>query len=271
MDQYRHQTTPAARVRRREFLRVGLTGMASLSLPGLFRLRAEAASRSRAERPAVILVWLRGGASHLETYDPKPEATSEFRGPFQPISTSVPGLNLCELLPRHAAIADKYTILRSMAHTGGGHPAGSLQLLTGDPASADKPKPEFPDFMSIVSYLHADPSRAIPNYIGVNAISRYDSFTIAGPAYLGPSYEPFTVSGDPNHPQFEVPNIGLKDQQQIDRLSERVGLRRGLDRLRRDLDQYGSMQAVDTFEAQAINLLTSPATHHAFDIAAHFQ
>lgn len=263
------QKSPACRgpLQRREFLRIGLTGLGSLTLPGLFRLRAAASTGHDRNRTAVILVWLRGGASHLETYDPKPLATNEFRGPFQPIATAVAGLNLCELLPRHARIADKFTILRSMAHTGGGHPAGSLQILTGDPASLDKPKPEYPDFMSVVSYLHADPARRIPNYVGVNAISRYDSFVIAGPAYLGPSYEPFTVSGDPSHPQFEVPNIGLKDQQQIHRLDERVGLRRGLDRLRRDLDQFGTMQAVDTFESQALNLLTSSETRRAFDIS----
>jgi len=96
-------------IKRREFLRIGLSGFATLSLPGLFQLRALAAAEQPKARTAVILVWLRGGASHLETYDPKPDAPSEFRGVFNPISTCVPGMQISELLPRHAKIADKFT------------------------------------------------------------------------------------------------------------------------------------------------------------------
>src|SRR5258708_7582883 len=110
---------------RRKFLKIGLAGFGSLSLPGLMRLRSVAAAPAP-ERTAVILVWLRGGASHLETYDPKPAAPADYRGPFDPIATQTPGLFVSELLPRHAQISDKFTVLRSMAHTGGGHPAGSL-------------------------------------------------------------------------------------------------------------------------------------------------
>ena len=103
---------PRLHMKRREFLRVGLSGLGSLSLPGLFRLRVEAGSTTGNPRTALIVVWLRGGASHLETYDPKPEANSEFRGPFSSIETRVPGLRLGELLPRHAAIADRIAIVR---------------------------------------------------------------------------------------------------------------------------------------------------------------
>jgi len=155
-------------IRRREFLRVGLSGFASLSLPGLLQLRAQAAAEKANPGTAVILVWLRGGASHLDTYDPKPDAPSEFRGVFSPISTCVPGLHLSELLPRHAKIADRFTLLRSMTHTGGGHPAGSLQMLTGDPDPQDKDKPVFPDWMTVANYLRADRRRPLPNYVGVN-------------------------------------------------------------------------------------------------------
>lgn len=253
-------------IKRREFLRIGLSGFASLSLPKLFQLRAQAAIENPKDRTAVILVWLRGGASHLETYDPKPDAPSEFRGIFSPISTSVPGLQVCELLPRHAKIADKFTLLRSMAHTGGGHPAGSLQMLTGDPDSQDKEKPIFPDWMTVANFLRADRSRPLPNYVGVNPVTRYDNFTIAGAAYVNPSYGPFTVNGDPNDPQFEVPNIGFKDRAQGERLSERIGLKQSLDRLDRAVDQFGSMRAIDDFEAQALSLLTSPLAREAFDL-----
>ncbi|MGD9646195.1 MAG: DUF1501 domain-containing protein [Pirellulales bacterium] len=215
----------------------------------------------------MILVWLRGGASHLETYDPKPNASSDYRGPFAPIATNNSGLQICELLPRHARIADRFTILRSMAHTGGGHPSGSLQLLSGDPDTQDKPEPGYPDLMTVAHYLRRHAGRTLPNYIGVNAITRYDSFTIAGPAYLGPAYEPFKVSGDPSDPQFEVPNIGHGDARQFERLSQRVGLRRRLDAMRRLVDHTGTIDAVDSFAAQALQLLTSAEAARAFDLS----
>ena len=253
-------------LRRREFLRVGLSGFASLSLPGLLRLRAETAPLPAGPGTAVILVWLRGGASHLETYDPKPDAPSEIRGVFGSIPTVVPGLRLGELLPRHARIADKFTLLRSMTHTGAGHPAGSLQMLTGDPDPQDKEKPVFPDWMTVANSLRANRPRTLPNYIGVNPVVRYDNFTIAGPAYVNPAYGPFAITGDPSDPHFEVPNIGLGNPAEADRLQERIRLRERLDRLDRSIDQSGAMRAIDAFEAQALALLTRPEARRAFDL-----
>lgn len=266
------QSPAKGTVARREFLRVGLAGLGSLTLPQLWQMRARAeeataTANTTRQDTAVIVVWLRGGASHLETFDTKPNASSDYRGPFSPIATHNSGLQVCELLPRHARIADKYTILRSMAHTGGGHPSGSLQLLSGDPDVQDKPEPVLPDLMTVANYLRRGVRRALPNYVGVNAITRYDSFTIAGPAYLGPAYEPFKLTGDPSDPRFEVPNIGLKSAAQTARLNERVALRRNLDGLRRDVDQSGVMDAVDSFEAQALNLLTSTEAARAFDLS----
>ena len=252
-------------VKRREFLRVGLTGFASLSLPGLLRLRAQAAPAKR-ERRAIILVWLRGGLSHLDTYDPKPNAPEEYRGIFKTIPTRVPGMNLTELLPLHAKLADKFTLARSFSHTGGGHPAGSLQMLTGDPDPLDKPKPIYPDWMTVANYLLADRTRRIPNCVGVNGITRYDSFTITGNAYVDPAYSPFLVTGDPNNPKFEVQNIGLKDAEQTARLNDRLTLKQRLDTIARGMDRSGSMRAFDDFEAQALNLLTSSEARDAFDL-----
>ena len=250
---------------RRKVLQTGLLGFTSLSLPQLFQLRALAAER-KAEKTAVVLVWLRGGASHLETFDPKPEDSTEFRGPYSAINTNVPGIRIGELLPNLAKIADKYAILRSIAHTGGGHPAGSLQVLGGDPDAADKPKPVFPDWMSVVSYLRRDPKRAIPNYVAINPVDNYDNFVIAGSTYLGPAYEPFTVTGDPSSPQFEVPNISLKSEQGSS-LSRRLSLKSSLDSLRREIDATGTIDAVDRYESQALNLLTSPEARKAFDLS----
>src|SRR5687768_14777843 len=243
--QPRPLVTPASmpvvpRLNRREILRAGLVGFSGLTLPGLMNLRARAADAKAKGKTAIILVWLRVGASHLETFDPKPEATSDYRGPYAAIDTNVPGIRIGELLPRLSKIADKYALLRSMAHTGGGHPAGSLQVLGGDTEAADKPKPVLPDWMSVVSYLRRDPKRSIPNYVAINPVDEYDNFTIAGSTYLGPAYEPFKVVGDPSRPQFEVPNIGLKAEQGSS-LARRIELKSSLDSLRRDLDPSGTI------------------------------
>lgn len=251
---------------RRELLRIALGGFTSLTLPGLLRLRAAHAAET-GQRTAIILVWLRGGASHLDTFDPKPDASSDFRGPFAPIDTRVPGIQVTELLPRLAQIADRYALVRSLTHTGGGHPAGSLQMLSGDPDAQDKLFPKYPDWMTVANYLRSGKPRAIPNYIAVNPVDRYDSFTIAGSGYLSPAYDAFKVLGDPSQPTFEVPNIGLSDDAQRQRLKNRVDLRQSLDQLRRDIDQSGMMGAVDQFEAQAVNMLLSPEARAAFDLS----
>jgi hypothetical protein len=248
-------------------LRAGLVGFSALTLPGLLNLRARAAAAGAAqqEKTAVILVWLRGGASHLEMFDPKPESGSDYRGPYDPIDTNVPGIRIGELFPSLAKIADKYALLRSVAHTGGGHPAGSLQVLGGDPDAQDKQKPVYPDWMSVVSYLRREPGRSLPNYVAVNPVDHYDGFGIAGPTYIGPAYEPFTVTGDPSQPTFAIPNIGLHNDQHT-ALERRLGLKGTLDRLEARLDASGKMDAVDQFESQAVNLLTSPAARTAFDL-----
>jgi uncharacterized protein (DUF1501 family) len=251
---------------RREFLRAGLAAFGALSLPGLFRLRAEAALPQSRERTAVIVVWLRGGGSHLDTYDPKPDAPAEYRGPFSTLATRTPGLRVTELLPLHAKVSDRFTVLRSVAHTGGGHPSGSLQLLSGDPDVQDKLKPAYPDFMSVAHRLRYDPRRPLPNYVGVNPIVRYDNFTIAGPAYLGEGYAPFAVTGDPSAPNFRVPNVGFADPREEQQFAGRAALYQNLDALRRDLDRPGAVDALDRFQGQAINLLTSAAAGRAFDL-----
>ena len=246
---------------RREFLRCGLTGLTSLSLPGLLRLRAETGLPSTPERTALIVVWLHGGASHLETYDPKPNAPAEYRGPFSPIATKVPGLQICELLPRHAAIADKFTILRSMTHTGVCHNHAQQEMFSGRAVRQFRLAPEHPDCLSITNYLRRDPRRTVPNYVGIGKMP------YSGAAYLGLTYEPFAVNGNPNAPNFAVPNVGLSDKGQKDRLGTRLTLRQQFDRMRAAADLNDNMRAMDTFEQQAWNMLTSPAAHRAFDLS----
>jgi hypothetical protein len=250
---------------RRHVLQVGLGGFTSLSLPGMLRLRAESPRSGTAPRTAVIMVWLPGGCSHIDTYDPKPNAASEYRGPFQTISTRVPGVQFTELLPRQAAIADRFTLVRSMAQTAGGHPAGSMQMLSGDMDTRDKPKPRLPDWMSVTNFLRSQEGArdvALPRYVGINPPLEYN-----GPAYVGDAYGPFTVTGDPNSPTFSVPNLGLANAAEVERLGRRVSLRQRLENLQRAVDHRLEMEALDAFEAQAMQLLTSPEAKVAFDLS----
>ncbi len=254
---------------RRAFLQAGLAGFAALTLPGLLKLRsqcraADALASSSTVTKAVIMVWQPGGLSHLDSYDPKPDAGSEYSGPFKPISTRVPGLKFTELLPRQAAIADKLVVLRSMRQTAGGHPAGSMQLLSGDPDTRDKPKPKYPDWMTVSNYLLAQRGprkNPLPAYVGINPPLEYN-----GPAYLGDTYSPFVVSGNPNAPTFSVPNIGLTDADEVRRIGRRSTLRQKLDTLERSFDQARELAALDEFESQAMTLLTNPQTKIAFDL-----
>ena len=255
---------------RRGFLQTGLAGFATLSLPGILRLQAQKTLHASEgptagrDKNAVIMVWQPGGCSHLETYDPKPNSGSEYSGPFGTIPTQVPGLNFCELMPRQAAIADKFTVLRSMRQNAGGHPAGSMQLLSGDPDTRDKPKPRLPDWMSVTNYvrsLQGPRQNPLPAYVGINPPLEYN-----GPAYLGDAYSPFVVSGDPNQPTFSVPNIGLSDTNEVRRLGRRSTLRQNLDTLERAFDQQRELAALDQFETQAMTLLTNPKTKEAFDL-----
>jgi uncharacterized protein (DUF1501 family) len=251
---------------RRNFLQAGLAGFATLSLPGILRLQAaQAAQSSGGDKKAVILVWQPGGCSHIDTYDPKPEAALEYRGPFSTIETSVPGLRFTELLPRQAALAHRFNVVRSMKNGAAGHPAGSMQLLSGDPDTRDKPKPKLPDWMSVTNYLRSQQGpreNPLPAYVGINPPMTYN-----GPAYLGDAYAPFVVTGDPNAPNFSVPNIGLTDTREVRRLGRRASLRETLDNLQRGFDHQGELEALDEFEAQALTLLTNPKTKEAFDLS----
>jgi uncharacterized protein (DUF1501 family) len=251
----------AGPIKRRHFLSLGLAGIVNLSLPGLFRLRAAANHTGKRERTALLVVWLHGGASHLETYDPKPLAPSEYRGPYRPIGTTVPGMQLCELLPKHSTIAKRYTLLRSLVHTGPCHDSGPQQIFTGFPTTINKLKPDHPDLFAIVHSLRAHPSDVVPGYVGVSPIP------YLGSAYMGPAHEPFAVYGDPDDPHFQVPNIGLKNQEEVRQLDARMSLTHQMDQVNRIRDRSEKLNVFDSFHAQAWNLVSGPESRRAFDIS----
>lgn len=257
-------------ISRRGVLQAGALGMTGLCLADLLRLRSAAASPAATAAPdtSVIFVWLPGGPPHMETYDMKPDAPSDYRGEFRPIKTNVSGIEVCELLPRHAQIADRYTLIRSISHKFSDHGGGHKRFLTG---RAPKEPTGFvndaPAVGSIVAKMREGVSRGVPNYISATHPGRaaVDTYSF-GAAYLGQSYAPFSVPGDPSLADFQVRNLALPAEMD-QRLDDRKALLGSLDRLRRDADQSGAMEAMDHFNQKAFELLTSEKAREAFDLS----
>lgn len=247
---------------RRGFLQSGFLGAGGLSLSGLLRQEAQAATADT-ER-SVIILWMRGGPSHIDTWDPKPLAPVEYRGEFGTTSTKIPGVSLIDLLPRSAAMMDEWSIIRSLHHDDPGHSAADQICFTGYKPG---PIPEdniHPSCGSIVAeqlgYLTPD----LPAYV---MIPKMNPGTDS--SYLGVAYKPFETQADPiNSGPFQIPNFALPDGLDLHRLDDRRRLIRGLDRVQESLDRTGQMRAVDRFQEQAWNILSSPKAKEAFNLDA---
>lgn len=252
------------RIHRRSFLQAGFLGMAGLGLGELLRCRNRARAGSASpERRSCILLWLGGGPSHLDTYDLKPRAPIEIRGPYQPIATRVPGMHVCELLPRHAQTAHRYTLIRSCMHDFPCHFGGIQHVLTGYPAvltGGGTRTSVYPEAGTVFKRVRGQSPDGPPSYVALD--HRLEG---VGPAYLGASYEPFIVPGNPNDPGYRVPNLSLPVEQ-MSLLQTRRALRGAFDCLRRDLDQSGVMRAMDSHDQEAMRLLASRDTERAFDL-----
>lgn len=252
---------------RRDFLQVGALGVGGLTLSELFARRAAANSLDLAPAgdTSVILLYLHGGPSQLETYDLKPEAPSEYRSVFNPISTVVPGMEMCELFPRQAKVADKLTLVRSLHHGMSSHSDGGIEVLTGktpvkpDPSSTSKS--EHPDLGSVTSKLRGMSHEAVPPYVSIP-----NNLYMTRPTYLGLHHRGLEA-GDPGQPSYVAPigrlNAGVDGR----RLDDRRTLLTDLDRIRRNLDVAGNMRGVDEFRRMAFNLLTNPGVANAFDLS----
>lgn len=243
-----------------------------LGLSDILRLRAAAAaapSGSGAQPDtSIIFLWLPGGPPHMEMYDMKPDAPEEYRGLFRPVTTNVRGIDVCELLPLHAKCADRYTIVRSVAHEFADHGGGHKRFLTGRlPARPDGFVNDAPAVGSVVARCREHFATGLPNYISGTEPGRADVDTYSfGAAYLGATYTPFNVPGDPSESGFTVRNLSV-DQSAADRLQDRTSLLRGFDRLRRSIDDSGMMNSMDQFNQQALTLLTSDQARNAFDLS----
>lgn len=253
----------ALRIDRRGLLKVGMLGSMGLTLTDLLRLesQAKAAGRSVQSDTSVIILWMRGGPSQIDTWDPKPDAPAEFRGEFGTISTNVAGVQLSEHMPRMASIMDKWSIIRSMHNRpedgDGSHSSGDQLCFTG---YAPGPNPDvnvFPSCGSVVKKQVQHLDTRLPAYV---MIPRNIPGTSAG--FLGAAQQPFETQSDPEDRPFQVANLGLTDGLTLDRVTSRLDLMRGLDRLKRNAE----MNAVDDFNRQALDLVAGDAARKAFDI-----
>ena len=258
-------------VSRRGFLRTCVSaGTAGLTLPAILELQARSAEQGAMSRDtAIIQIWLGGGPSHFETYDPKPEAPLEIRGPFRAIKTRLAGVRFCELLPRQAALLDKLAIIRSVRHNNDDHHAGMHWCVTGHFAGATGNfAPTHPSIGSVSARLRGPNQQGMPPYVHLGFKSGnpvYDANHHA--AYLGGGYNPFRISGDPGEPKFHVDDLPLVDGLTLDRLDDRKSLLANLDRTRRDLDASGAMDVMDQFHQTALDLIAGERAREAFDIS----
>ena len=260
---------------RRSFLELGAMSLCGLGLSDLAR-----ASNSRVvseDDPAVIFVWLPGGPPHMEMYDMKPNAPSEYRGEFLPIRTNNPELQVCELMPLHAGLADKYNIIRSVHHTFSDHGGGHKRFLTArDPK---EPTGFVNDMPAVTSFINAAlkqqqnaaSSGGLPTNLGVIEKGRdqIDTFSL-GAAWMGSQNTPFIVNGDPNEDNFKIESLTMADGI-AERLEDRFTLLNGLDTLRRDVDASLSMRAMDEYNKQAVDMLFSDTFRQAFDLSRESQ
>jgi hypothetical protein len=256
---------------RRHFLQIGVAGMASASLATVLRARAEAAAvTGTAKDTSVILLWLDGGPGHMDTYDMKPDAPAEYRGIWRPIHTNVPGMEISELFPLQAKVADKFSIIRSLHHDNGDHYTAAHYILTSrGGASGTSQMGRYPAIGSIASKVCGPRKSGSPAYVAVPyAMSVGIRPGYFGGNYLGTPFNPYETDGDPSAAEFRPKNLQPVGALTMDRLEHRDGLRKHLDQLRRDIDASGAIEAMDRFQQQAYDLVTSPAARQAFDLTS---
>lgn len=257
---------------RRSFVQLGVAGMAGVALPNVLRAKhASAANTKPGKDIAAILIWLDGGPSHIDLYDMKPEAPSEVRGIWNPISTNVPGIEISELFPKQARVAEKFSIVRSLQHGTGDHFAGGHRMLTAKDmgVSGANTAGRFPSIGSIVARERGARRPGMLPYVATpTAASIGLSPGYFGANFLGVENDPFQTGGDPNSDGFRVQNLDLAPGLTIDRLTHRKSLVDSLDRIERKIDSRGNFAAMDRFDEEALGLITGEHARKAFDLTS---
>jgi hypothetical protein len=279
MFEFDHGSSPNCEgVSRRQWLRVGGLGFAGLTLPNLLRLQAEAqanpVSNSPATGPAssvgkpkdnlnVILLWMQGGPSHIDTFDPKPDAPAEIRGEFGVIDTAIPGVKVCEHMPLLAKSLDKYTIIRNGYSYNGGHGIADAYMLSGWRFS---PSTVYPSYGSVVA-RELGYRRGMPPYVQLGPW--VDKMNAGGQAgYLGSEHNPFIINEDPNGGTFNIDGITLPGGMSVSRFSRRQRMLDRFDSWQRTVEKTANdVGAMDAFYEKAFSIVTSPAAKKAFDLS----
>ncbi|HRX82939.1 MAG TPA: DUF1501 domain-containing protein, partial [Pirellulaceae bacterium] len=257
-------------VSRRRFMHVGALGLGGFGLTDLMRLEASGASRSHSSKRSVVLIWQHGGPSQLDTFDMKPDQPAEVRGPYESIETSLPGLRICELMPHHAEVMDKCSIIRSFTHGNGDHWAAAHWLLTGyEGANGSDRIPRNPSMQAIASHLLGPKQPGVPSGININD----GGFGFHGGAYLGVAHNPFRI-GDFSYgneagrlPTGSDESFKLVDGLSADRVLNRVSLADQFDRIRRDVDEGNTFDNLDDINRQAQEVILSGRARKAFDLS----
>jgi hypothetical protein len=253
---------------RRDCLRLGLGTVFGGGLAHALRLRAAAADAgtSTPDAKSCILIWMDGGPTHYETFDPKPAAPKEIRGQLKPIATRIPGVFFSEHLTRLAALADQLAVVRSIRHDQGNHGAGNHYMMTGAPPRIPVGCGAFvsfhPSLGSVTAHERGAPP-GMPAYFSMPQMSRS-----GGPNFLGARYAPFVVSDNPNNPGFRVRDVALPRGLSGERFASRREIRAGVDRLVRFADKEAGdpVAALDEHYQQGYQLVSSREAQAAFDV-----
>lgn len=260
---------------RRELLRVGALGALGFSLADAYRLEAAVGRPAGATARSVILIYNCGAPSHIDLWDMKPDAPQEVRGPFRPIPTNVDGIQISELMPQLARMADRYAIVRTVHHTHGAHNAGMYWTITGKPYPVDSTlinpsRNDYPSLGTLVGWLarrEGLPNR-VPPYV-ITPFPHCDSTTYITPGQfggmLGSEFDPFVLNADPNKKDFRVPNLEPVAGISQERLRKRREILRAMDAGLRDR-ACSAMQDLETAQERAFDLVTSPEVRRAFDL-----
>ncbi len=249
---------------RRQFLQVGGAGVAGLSLPTLLRAEQQAKSTGKTlgEDLNIVVLWMQGGVSHQDSFDPKPNAPAEIRGEFDVIQTSLPGVQICEHLPRMAQSLDKYSIIRNGYSYNGGHGLADAYMLSG---WRFNPTTVFPSYGSVIS-KELGYRNGMPPYVQLGPwVDKQSAGGTAG--YLGNEHNPFVVNDDPNANVFNIDGITLPGGMQVSRFSRRRRMLEKLDSWQRKVEQQvNDVGAMDAFYEKAFGIVTSPRAKEAFDL-----
>lgn len=244
------------RLPRRGFLKIGALGLGGLTLPGL--LRAEAAAGVKSSHKSVILIYLVGGPPHQDLFDLKPDAPSEIAGPWKPTATNVPGIKICEALPRLARVMDKLAVVRSLVGNQADHDA--IQVYNGHHPRKPTPSGGWPQFGSAVAKLQGAVDPSVPPFVSLCYTCTHGPYNEPGPGFLGPALAPFRAMG---RTREDMALRGIT----VERLADRRNLLKGFDDMRRNVDATGALKGMDAFTEQAFGLLTSSRMAEALDLS----